>query len=171
MFSLYVAFQQLPLKNAAIVSGLLFGGVVVPIAWHNYQQVKKGQYTNFDVSNQKQRAQFYPILIGLVSLMTGLLLATDQPRPFCYGTGCVLLLLVSSYGVNRYIKASLHTALAFFLTWAIAISNQPLGLAMGIFSILIAASRLVLARHTLTEILVGALIGLLTGAGLYAFIA
>lgn len=130
-------------------------------------QFQKGQYTNFDVSEQRQRAQFYPILIGVISLMTVLLFATNQPRPFCYGTACALLLVVSSYGVNRYIKASLHTSLSSFLTWAIYSINQPLGLMMGGFSILIGASRLVLGRHTLLEILVGALIGLIAGTGLY----
>lgn len=59
--------------------------------------------------------------------MTGLLFATHQPRSFCYGAASVLLLVVSSYGVNRYIKASLHTSLSFFLTWAIFSINQPLG--------------------------------------------
>lgn len=167
LFALYITFQQLPTRNASIISALLLGGVVIPISWYNYRKVKHGRYTNFDVSDQRQRAQFYPVLIGLISLMTGLLFATHQPRPFCYGTACALLLVVSSYGVNRYIKASLHTSLSFFLTWAIYSINQPLGLMMGVFSILIGASRLVLERHTLLEILVGALIGLVAGTGFY----
>ncbi|MBC3788723.1 phosphatase PAP2 family protein [Spirosoma utsteinense] len=167
LFVLYITFQQLPTRNAIIISALLLGGVVIPISWYNYQKVKQSQYTNFDVSDQRQRAQFYPVLIGAISLMTGILFITHQPRPFCYGTACTLLLVVSSYGVNRYIKASLHTSLSFFLTWAVYSINQPLGLMMGVFAILIGASRLVLGRHTLLEILVGALIGLVSGTALY----
>ena len=167
LFVLYITFQQLPIRNAIIISALLLGGVVIPVSYHNHQKVKQGQYTNFDVSDQGQRAQFYPVLIGVISLMAVLLFATHQPRPFSYGTACALLLVVSSYGVNRYIKASLHTSLSFFLAWAVYSINQPLGLMMGVFSILIGASRLVLGRHTLLEILVGALIGLLAGTGLY----
>lgn len=167
LFALYVTFQQLPIKNAIIISAGLLGGVVLPISWYNYRKVKRGQFTNFDVSDQRQRAQFYPVLIGAISLLTCLLFATHQPRPFCYGASCALLLVVSSYGVNRYVKASLHTSLSFFLTWAIYSINQPLGLLMGVFAILIGVSRLVLGRHTLWEILVGALIGLIAGSGLY----
>lgn len=167
LFALYVTFQQLPIMNAMIISAGLLGGVVVPVAWYNYRKVKRGQYTNFDVSDQRQRAQFYPVLIGAISLLAGLLFATHQPRPFCYGTACVLLLVISSYEVNRYIKASLHTSLSFFLTWAIYGINQPLGLLMGVFANLIGLSRLVLGRHTLLEILIGALIGLIAGSGLY----
>lgn len=167
LFGLYVTFQRLPIRNAMIISAWLLGGVVLPISGYNYRKVKRGQYTNFDVSNQRQRAQFYPVLIGAIVLLTGALFATHQPRPFCYGTAYALLLVISSYGVNQYIKASLHTSLSFFLTWAIYIINQPLGLMMGVFSILIGVSRLVLGRHTLLEILVGALIGLIAGTGLY----
>ncbi|WP_461130641.1 phosphatase PAP2 family protein [Spirosoma aerophilum] len=167
LFALYVTFQQLPIMNAVIISAGLLGGVVLPISWYNYRKVKRGQYTNFDVSDQRQRAQFYPVLIGAISLLAGLLFATHQPRPFCYGTACVLLLVIISYEVNRYIKASLHTSLSFFLTWAIYGINQPLGLLMGVFAILIGLSRLVLGRHTLLEILIGALIGLIAGTGLY----
>ncbi|GAB4015947.1 phosphatase PAP2 family protein [Spirosoma koreense] len=167
LFALCLTFQRLPIGNAMVISALLLGGVVIPISWYNYQQVKRGQYTDFDVSDQRQRAQFYPVLIGSIALMTVLLFATHQPRPISYGTACGLLLVVSSYGVNKYLKVSLHTSLSFFLTWAIYSINQPLGLVMGGFSILIGVSRLVLGRHTLLEILVGALIGLIAGTGLY----
>ncbi|WP_460970735.1 phosphatase PAP2 family protein [Spirosoma migulaei] len=167
LFALYVTFQQLSIRNAIIISAGLLGGVVLPISWYNYRKVKRGQFTNFDVSDQRQRAQFYPVLIGAISLLTGLLFATHQPRHFCYGAACALLLVVSSYGVNQYVKASLHTSLSFFLTWAIYSINQPLGLLMGVFAILIGVSRLVLGRHTLLEILVGALIGLIAGTCLY----
>ncbi|WP_461074088.1 phosphatase PAP2 family protein [Spirosoma horti] len=171
LFALYVTFLQLPIRNAMIISTWLLGGVVLPISWYNYRKVKRGQYTNFDVSDQRQRAQFYPVLIGAISLLTGLLFATHQPRPFCYGTACVLLLVISSYGVNRYVKASLHTSLSFFLTWAIYSINQPLGLLMGVFSLFIGGSRLVLRRHTLWEVLVGALLGLIAGTALYRLVA
>ncbi|MCC5613290.1 phosphatase PAP2 family protein [Nostoc sp. CHAB 5834] len=170
LFALLVTFLQLPISNAMIISALLLGGVVLPISWYNYRNVKRGQFTNFDVSDQRQRAQFYPVLVGAIALLTGLLFATHQPRPFCYGTACALLLVISSYGVNRYIKASLHTSLSLFLTWALFSISQPMGLLMGIFSLFIGGSRLVLGRHTLWEVLVGALLGLIAGAALYSVV-
>lgn len=56
LLALYVLCQQLPTRNAIIIAILLLGGVVMPISWHNYRKVKQGQYTNFDVSDQRQRA-------------------------------------------------------------------------------------------------------------------
>lgn len=170
LFSVYVAFQQLPLKNALTVTGLLIGGVAIPISWQNYRKVRRGQYTNFDVSDQRQRAQFYPVLIGLVALVTGLLFATGQPLSFGYGAVCLLGLLMVSYGINQFIKVSLHTSLSVFLTWAVYLLSPPFGMFMSVLSILIALSRLVLKRHTLTEILVGALTGLLTGGIFYTIV-
>jgi membrane-associated phospholipid phosphatase len=167
LVSVYIAFQYWPLKNAVAISILLVIGVTLPISWYNYQKVRLGQYTNFDVSNQKQRTQFYPILIGLVVLVVGLSFITHQPRPFCYGAVCVLLLLICSYGVNHFIKASLHASLCFFLSWVLFSSYHAAGLGMGVFSILVGLSRLVLKRHTVLEIFVGSLIGLVAGACLY----
>ena len=165
LFSLYVAFLRLPYQNAVFLAVLLVGGIVAPICWHNYRQVKRGHYTNFDVSHQGQRTQFYPVLIGLLGVVTLLLFATNQPLPISQGTACVLLLLVSAYGLNYVIKVSLHTALSFFLAWVIYSINPTGGVLMGIFAIIITASRLVLGRHTLSEVIAGALLGSVSGAG------
>lgn len=170
LFSVYVSFWQLPFRQAVLLSCLLIGGVIVPVCIRNYQKVRQGVYTNFDVSDQRQRAGFYPVLIGLVALTTGLFVATGQPRSFCYGMGFSFLLLVVSYGVNYFIKTSLHTSLSFFLAWAGGLISQPLGITMGVLAVLIAVSRLILKRHTLLEVLVGALIGLTVGIGFYLLV-
>ena len=170
LFSIYVAFQKLSLNNAVTVTGLLIGGVAIPIAWQNYRRVRRGQYTNFDVSDQRQRAQFYPVLIGLVALVSGLLFATGQPLAFGYGAVCLLVLLIVSYGINLFIKVSLHTSLSVFLTWAVYMLSPPFGVVMGVLAVLVALSRLVLKRHILIEILVGVLTGVLTGISFYTII-
>ncbi|MBD2753959.1 phosphatase PAP2 family protein [Spirosoma validum] len=167
LFTGYVTFQQLPLKNAVIISGLLLGGVVLPISWRNYRKVRQGRFTNFDVSDQRQRYQFYPIVIGLLTLATGLLFATNQPRSFCYGTLFSLILIVGSYLLNFFIKVSLHTSLSFFLAWAMALLSPTIGISMALFSLLIALSRFILKKHTVSEIIAGALLGLTIGASFY----
>ncbi|GAB3969070.1 hypothetical protein GCM10028806_14460 [Spirosoma terrae] len=167
VFVVFVSFQQLPIQNAVLISGLLIGVVVLPVCLQNYRKVRQGTYTNFDVSDRQQRSGFYPGLIGLVALVTGIFIATNQPLSFCYGMNATLLLLVISYGVNFFIKASLHTSLSFFLAWAIGLISPPLGVAMGIMAVAISASRLVLKRHSLIEVGTGALIGLIIGACFY----
>lgn len=97
VFVVFVSFQQLPIQNAVLISGLLIGVVVLPVCLQNYRKVRQGTYTNFDVSDKQQRSGFYPGLIGLVALVTGIFIATNQPLSFCYGMGATLLLLVISY--------------------------------------------------------------------------
>lgn len=167
LFTIYVTYQQLPFRNAILISGLLIGGVVLPVSWLSYRKVRQGQFTNFDVSDQKQRSRFYPLVIGLLGGATGCLFATNQPQPFCYGMLFALFLIGSSYLINFFSKASLHTSLSFFLAWAMALINPVLGIAMILFSFLIAFSRLLLKRHTFVEIIIGAFLGLATGASFY----
>ena len=167
VFSVYISFRQLPVRNAMLISGLLIGGVVVPVGILTYRKVKQGKYSNFDISNRRQRAGFYPFVIGLMTLATGLLVVTNQPRSFIYGMGVALLLLIVSYGVNFFIKASMHTSLSIFLAWAGSLISFRLGVMLGLWAVLVAASRLILVRHTLLEVVIGALIGLVSGVGLH----
>ena len=150
-----------------LISGLLIGGVVVPVGVLTYRKVKQGKYSNFDISNRRQRAGFYPFVIGLMALATGILIVTNQPQSFIYGMSVALLLLVVSHGVNFFIKASMHTSLSFFLAWAGSLISFRLGVVLGLWAVLVAASRLILKRHTLPEVIVGGLIGLAAGIGLY----
>ena len=159
----YTGFLHLSQKSAIVVCGLLIITIVIPVVWHNYRKVIKGQYTNFDVSNQDQRARFYPLLIGLTLLFLILLAIFDQPRIFVYGTSCMLFLLVVAYYINVHIKSSLHTSISIFIAIALYTTDHMLGLVIGIFAILIALSRLILKRHTMSEIVVGGVIGGISG--------
>lgn len=162
-----MTYTHLPASKALLLSGLLLGGVILPVSLHTYQNFRQGHYTNFDVSDRKQRYQLYPTLLVLLALVTGFSFATNQPRPFCYGFLAACLLIAGSYIVNFFSKASLHTSFAFFLVWIMLPVSSSLGVAMTIFALLITLSRLILNRHTVPELITGALIGLTTGAGFY----
>ncbi|MEZ0485258.1 hypothetical protein [Fibrella aquatica] len=161
-----LAFRYLPLEKAAIMSAALVGGVILPIAWRSYRNVQRGHYTNFDVSNQTQRTGFYPVLLLLTGFFTLFLFATNQYEPFNRGAICFFLMLAGSYAANFFLKISLHTSINFFLAVALYTLDVPLGFLMGVFSVLVALSRLVLERHSAAEISVGVIFGLLAGAGL-----
>jgi membrane-associated phospholipid phosphatase len=169
ILTLYVAFNQVAFFNALFVSALLLGGVILPVSWQNYRRTQQGQYTNFDVSDRQQRYRFYPVLMGLLALVTGLLFVTGQPRSFCYGFLSMLLLIGCSYLINFFSKASLHTSISIFIAWAVLLISQPMALVMMLFALVVTASRLVLNRHYLSELVIGALLGLLVGAGFYTF--
>lgn len=162
----YLAFQHLPVRQATAISAVLISLVVLPITWRIYSKVKQGQYTNFDLSDQTQRSGLYPMLLLLSGLFVLLLFFTNQFQPFNRGAVCFFLLLASSYIINFFLKVSLHTSISFFLACVLYSLNAPFGILMAVFSVLVAASRLVLKRHSLPEILTGLVIGLIAGASL-----
>lgn len=161
-----LAFRQLPVEKAVLASTVLIGAVILPIAWHNYHKVKRGQYINFDLSNQTQRAGFYPILLLFCGFFSLFLVSTNLYQPFNRGAVCLFMLLAGSYAINFFLKVSLHAAISFFLACALYSLDESLGVVMALFSVLVAVSRLVLKRHSLPEIITGVLAGLVAGAGL-----
>ncbi len=163
---LSLTYGRLPISKTIAVSAVLIGLVIVPITWHNYSKAKQGQYTNFDVSDRTQRSGFYSILLLLSGLFACFLVLTDLYQPFNRGAICFFLLLVVSYVANFFLKVSLHTSINLFLACALYELDKPTGLLMGVFSVLVALSRLVLKRHTPSEVMMGGLIGFLAGAAL-----
>ncbi|MCK8494059.1 hypothetical protein M0L20_19490 [Spirosoma sp. RP8] len=163
----FLAWKYLPAGQAVWVCGLLAGGVVVPVYWHTHRLTKRGTYTNADVSNRQERYRLYPRVIGLLTFVTIALFATNQSRVLCLGMLSALLLVICAYGVNFFNKVSLHTSVALFMAWVVWSSNKPVGMAAIALALLIAASRLVLQRHTWSEVILGMALGTLTGALFY----
>ncbi len=168
-FVLFVTFTRFGGTKALVSSGVVIGLVILPIIGWNYRNTRKGRYSNFDVSVRSQRHSFYRVSVGLLLLATGVLWLTGQPPALRYGMGFALLLVVLSALANLYIKASLHTSVSVFLSLALLTIHPVAGAVLLGFSAVVAGSRWVLKRHTLSEIGAGAAIGLAVGGSLYFF--
>jgi len=140
------------------------GFIVVPLSVWNLRRTRAGTYSNFDVSVRTERTSMYWVLLGLTALATFLIWWVPADRHMQLGMTCMLGVVIVSSVANRWIKASLHAATSFFLSLAGWLVDKRLGAAFFVFSIMIAASRLILRRHTLSEILIGTFIGLVAGA-------
>lgn len=163
-FAAFVAGRRLQGAAAAWVLGSVVALTLFISLWSLWQ-TRRGVYSNFDVSQRAQRRSFYPVLLGGVGLATAALFWQPVGQ-FRYGLLAVWLQLLLCYGLNFWLKVSLHAALSFFLAYAVLHLHVGWGLlALGVAT-LIAASRLVLQRHTVPELVVGTLMGLLAGAGL-----
>lgn len=150
-------------QSGGWVAGAVVGGVVLPVAAWNYWQVRRGRYTNFDVSARQQRGSFYPVLLTLLALATGSAWLLGTPLAWRVGLGVALALILLCYLLNFRLKVSLHAALSFFLAGGVGLlAGAGWGLGAGALAGLVAASRVVLRRHTPLEVLVGAGVG--TGA-------
>jgi len=159
VFIVIVMFSTEAFATAALVSGLLICGVFIPVTLWAYLKSRNGSYTNFDVSDKKQRRSLFWFSVPLLTVATIVLFATNQSENFCISVLFALILLVVTQGVNFFVKSSLHVSFSIYLSSLIFMLNDKCCIAALVFTGLISWSRIKLGRHTLTEVLFGLLIG------------
>jgi membrane-associated phospholipid phosphatase len=161
LYILIVMFAFEDFKRAAFISLLIVGGIFIPLNVRLYIKSKNGSYTNFDVSDRSQRKSVFLFILPLMIAVTFLLYKTGQPQNVCMGVLFATILVFISQIVNFYIKSSLHVSLNIFLSFIILPVFFTLGIILLLFTGLIGYSRIVLGRHTRSEVFYGAAIGLI----------
>jgi pimeloyl-ACP methyl ester carboxylesterase/membrane-associated phospholipid phosphatase len=139
-------------RAAAVIAGLF---VVLSIAI--LVGIRTGRFNNFDVSEGQRRPRFYVLVIA-ATVALGFRFR-DNPEALAACTIAAAVLIGCGL-LNRWVKASLHTAFALYAAglwgaWSIGAGFVALAIAA-----LIAWSRIRLCRHSRTEVLVGAGIGI-----------
>ncbi|TYZ07405.1 hypothetical protein FY528_15180 [Hymenobacter lutimineralis] len=163
VFAVLVARHHVPGSGSAWIIGSVALLVVGPISVWNLWQTRRGGYTNFDVSQRTQRHSFYPVLLVLLGAATAGLFWQQQGGAFRYGLLAVWALLLVCFALNFWLKVSLHAAISFFLACVVLTLYPGWGWLALVAAGLVAASRLVLRRHTASELLAGTLLGTIAG--------
>ena len=160
-----VTVRRLPPERAALIVGIVVLVSVVPMLLLIARQVRSGAWTNYDVSVREQRIGLYPAALAIATATVLVLAWAQVPRPILQGVLATLLLIGIAALVNLRLKISLHTAFAVFTALALWPSR---GLVTGVLvlALAIAWSRLEMARHTLPEVIGGALLGAAVGIGM-----
>ncbi|UBM59701.1 phosphatase PAP2 family protein [Marinilongibacter aquaticus] len=160
---LFVNFQEFSLKKAVQLSGLTLIIAVFPLITYVYYQIQKGNFKDFDVSDQKKRNGLYPILIALQLILLLVLYLMDFSWTIRLGLLSCLFLLVLSYILNFYIKVSLHSSFSVFVSVLLYTLEPKYAFSLFLFALMIAHSRVYLGRHSLIEVVLGTIIGLISG--------
>ncbi len=129
--------------------------IIIWIVWN----VRKGNYTNLDVSNRNQRKSLYFFISGCI----GVYLIYDYvttASPDVLMIFLMILLLVLQFS-NYFIKSSMHTAFNVFVAALFFGESPVLGLLWLVIAILVGITRVILKRHTTKEVITGALIAVL----------
>ncbi len=129
--------------------------------------VRKGVFSNMDVSKREQR----PLLYGVSAVMMlfyvyGLYYYHSPKLLYSIAIGLVLGIIVGSI-INTRLKVSIHVSTVTALIFSMSVvfgGWYYLGLIL--IPIMIWA-RVVLRRHTIPETIVGALMGILLSVGVY----
>lgn len=164
LFAIIALYQTENRRTALFASLVIVGGVVVPILIKSYRGVQKGEYTNYDISNRKQRQSWYLFPTLLLALATIVLYVTHQSRDLVLGVLFALVLFIVSQVVNLYIKTSLHVGFNVYLGFLVYPLYSKLAIGVWAFTLVLGWSRVFLKKHTLYEVLCGAGLGTLVGS-------
>lgn len=161
----YVTARLLPPGQAALVVGVVIAGSVLPMLWIISRRVRSGAWTNYDVSVREQRTGMYPAALAIAGATVLALAGTRVPRPVLHGAVGSLVLIALAAVVNFRLKVSLHVAFAAFAAVSL-LPDHRLSAAVGLVALAVAWSRLELRRHSLAEVVGGALLGVAVGVAL-----
>jgi hypothetical protein len=162
-------FLLIPLMVAAASrnwtwTALVAAGTILPILVITIRNVRRGVWSDHDVSRREQRGGLYRVALPLVAvsaLLAWALGAHGMMRGFAAAGVMLALGLLGS----RFLKISMHMMAAAYCA-VVIIRIWPLSaIAIVPFVAAIAWSRRKLNRHTWPEIAVGLAIG--TAAGLF----
>lgn len=163
IYVIAVSFHKLSLEQASLVSLSIICIVTLPITIHNWHKTKKGTYTNFDVSDQGQRKGFYPVVVLLMLILIGTFYLMKLPPSVQLNTLIFSALILVIAMVNFKIKASMHAAIAFYITMGLWDISIFLGIPAILLAFATSWSRLEMKRHSLIEITIGSSLGLIFG--------
>jgi membrane-associated phospholipid phosphatase len=168
MAALLVAVSAMRTASGNAVESVLLVviAVVVPMLVLMFRQVRHGRWSDVDASKRSERPVLFIVgLAGLVAAL-GWLLLNDPESFLVRGMLIVAGFLLLSALLTRWVKLSLHVAFAALTATTLCLLGSVLGYVLIAVVPVVCWSRIALARHHVHEILVGLVLGVLTGVAL-----
>lgn len=151
----------LSLVGALVWTSLCVGIVIMPILGFVLWRIKQGQYKDLGVSLREDRYLLYGLGAVLFVVLVGLLFWLDAPDVTRQTTFAATLAFFVAALFNKLVnKVSLHMMGTVAGASLLYFQAPLLGGLFALASLGVAWSRLYLKRHSLSEIILGALIGL-----------
>lgn len=132
--------------------------MILPISGWIFWNVKQGIYSNMDVSNRNQRKSLYSFIAAAIAVYLVYEYFRFQQIDLVVAFLMVLLLLMQLS--NYFIKSSMHTAFNVYVAALFFAQNIKLGVIWCAIAVLVGITRIILKRHTVKEVISGAVIAL-----------
>lgn len=158
------ALQNSSAERALTLGLITIVATVLPLLFIIRRKVRAGKWSDHDVSEHSERGSFYRVAVVVIAISVLTFWLFDFPRSLVLGILIGLLLLLAAMFINRWTKISLHLAFAAYSAVALTAVNFWLG---AVFMVLVVPaigwSRIKLKRHSLGQVLAGAMLGAAAG--------
>lgn len=161
-------FVLIPLMIAAatrnwVWTAAVAAGTILPLLAITIRNVRRGAWSDHDVSQQGQRLGLYRAAFPLLAVSAVLLWFIGASDRMLRGVAAAAVMLALGVLGNRFLKISMHMMTAAYCAVVIVqIHDWMIWIAVPAIAA-IAWSRRRLDRHTWAEVLVGTLIGAAAG--------
>jgi hypothetical protein len=132
---------------------------ILPLLVITLRNVRRGVWSDHDVSSRDQRSGLYRAILPLLALSALLLWLLDGSPRMMRGFAAAAVMLAIGLLGNRFLKISLHMMFAAFCAVIIVRIHPSSVYAIVPFVAAIAWSRRKLERHTWAEVVVGLALG------------
>lgn len=157
-------FLLIPLMVAAATgnwrtAGVVAAATILPLLAITLRNVRRGHWSDADVSRPDQRSGLYRAALPLLALSALILYFMGANPSMMRGLAAGAVMMGIGWAATRWLKISLHLMCAAYCA-AVLIRLYPTSaLAILPFLPALAWSRRQLDRHTWTELVVGAVVG------------
>jgi membrane-associated phospholipid phosphatase len=143
-------------------TAVIAGGMILPLLGITLRNVRRGSWSDHDVSRRDQRSGLYKVAFPLLAFSAGALYFLGASPAMMRGVAAAAVMLALGVLGNRFLKISLHMmAAAYAAVTLIHLYPRTVWFIVP-FVAAIAWSRRKLERHTWMEIAVGTAIGAIT---------
>ncbi|PRB00937.1 ABC transporter permease [Chryseobacterium sp. MYb7] len=154
LYFVYMSMNEYSLQDSILYFLPILLMIIIPVIVWLVWNVKTGRYTNMDVSNRVQRKTLY---IFIAACVVAYLAFNYIKNGYIDLVMLFILVLLFALQIsNLFIKSSMHTAFNVFVAALFFTLDWKMGLAWLGIAILVGITRVILKRHTVKEVFMGA---------------
>ncbi|WP_106915920.1 phosphatase PAP2 family protein [Chryseobacterium aurantiacum] len=154
IFFVYMSTKEYTAKESFLYFLPILLMIIIPVVVWLVWNVKTGRYTNMDVSNRVQRKTLY---IFIAACVIAYLVFNYIKNGYIDLVMLFILILLFSLQIsNFFIKSSMHTSFNIFVAALFFTLDWKMGLIWLGIAILVGVTRVILKRHTVKEVFMGA---------------
>src|SRR6266852_4401157 len=150
--------------NAIRTTGIVVAVTLVPLGLFVWNRYSSGRWETVDASAPADRPALYTVAFLLLIPLGFYFLVGERAKEMIRGLAAVALLIAVAAAANRWIKLSVHVAIATFAAVIITKLVPGFGGMLLAFLPILGWSRLKLSRHSIFEVLGGFVLGLIVAA-------